>query len=54
MNHWCSWLGVFLVILVSTLFYSKIHAKKKTSKGAENIETFNKYDALFYSSFGID
>ena len=29
MNHWYSWLGVFLVILVSTLFYSKIHAKKK-------------------------
>ena len=29
MNHWYSWLGVFLVILISTLFYSKIHAKKK-------------------------
>lgn len=29
MNHWYSWLGVFLVILISTLFYSKIHQKKK-------------------------
>ena len=29
MNYWYSWLGVILVILISTLFYSKIHQKKK-------------------------
>jgi LPXTG-motif cell wall-anchored protein len=29
MNHWYSCLGVFLVILVSTLFYSKTQQKKK-------------------------
>ncbi|WP_423240870.1 LPXTG cell wall anchor domain-containing protein [Enterococcus hirae] len=29
MNHWYSWLGVFLVILVSTLLYSKTQQKKK-------------------------
>ena len=29
MNHWYSWLGVILVILVSALLYSKIYQKKK-------------------------
>lgn len=28
-NHWYSCLGIFLIILVSTLFYSKINQKKK-------------------------